>query len=524
MGSRSEADAGSSTVKDFSLVIATSGVTTLNVFLNGALTVALPTVGKDLKFRQADLQWPLSVYALSYGCLLLFFGRVGDIVGGRTMFLLGSIWFAIWSIAAAFAPTSVTFIIFVGLQGLGAAANTPAGIRILTTSFPPGKRRNQAFGLLGAGQPMGYISGLVAGGLLAESRATWRAIFYIQTGLALFFIVLGWFALNDDTKDKRYTKGVDWGGAALSTLAIALLTYSLADSTVVKGGWGAPQIPSLFAVSLLLLGSFIYYERWRETRELAVLMPLSMWNNPEAKMGSMVTLVFFAWFSFNSINYLVTLYFQQVKLLNPLQTALRFIPSTIAGFIVNVATGYTMSRIPGQYLILAGLLGSVSAPLIFALIDVNSSYWAMAFLVMVLVVGADAVYPVGNLRVCSAFADDSQALAGGVFSVATRLGTSIGLAVISSISTAISSRYNHAHPSLAPDSPEVLMVGFRAGGWACFAAALVSFCIALVRLRGMGIVKGHPGVDGENWQPGGRDLELQQVSPVEARTVIEDVK
>ncbi|KAJ6535086.1 major facilitator superfamily domain-containing protein [Mycena capillaripes] len=511
MSSNSESTispSSSNSVKDYSLVIATSGVTTLNVFLNGALTVALPTIGKDLQFRQADLQWPLAVYALSYGCLLLFFGRVGDIVGGRTMFLLGSTWFAIWSLGAAFAPSAVTFIIFVGLQGLGAAANTPAGIRILTTAFPAGKRRNQSFGILGAGQAVGYISGLVAGGLLAESRATWRAIFYIQTGLGLFFVVLGWFALDKDREDKRYTKGLDWGGAALSTVAIALLTYSLADSTVVKGGWGAPQIPSLFAVSLLLLSCFLYYERWREIRGLAVLMPLSMWNQPGAKMGSMATLVFFAWFSFNSINYLITLYFQQVKLLNPLQTAVRFIPTTIAGFIVNIVTGYTMSRIPGQYLILTGLLGSISAPLIFALIDVNSSYWAMAFLVLILVVGADAVYPVGNLQVCSAFADDSQALAGGVFNVATRIGTSIGLAVISSISTAVSSHYNRSHPSLAPDSPEVLMVGFRAAGWACFAAALVSFCIALLRLKGMGIVKGR--TSDEERRPD--DVELQQSS------------
>ncbi|KAJ6482010.1 major facilitator superfamily domain-containing protein [Mycena sanguinolenta] len=509
MSSRWEStiSAPSRSVKDFSLVIAASGVTTLNVFVNGALTVALPTIGKDLRFRQADLQWPLAVYALSYGCLLLFFGRVGDIVGGRIMFLVGSTWFAIWSLGAAFAPSVVTFILFVGLQGLGAAANTPAGIRILTITFPAGKRRDRAFGILGAGQSVGYILGLEV--CLQKVMLRGAPFFIFKRGWACFFVALGWFALEKHVEDKRYTKGLDWGGAALSTIAIGLLTYSLADSTVVKGGWGAPQIPSLFAVALMLLGCFFYYERWRETRGLAVLMPLSMWNQPGSKMGSMVSLVFFAWFSFNSINYLVTLYFQQVKLLNPLQTAVRFIPTTIAGFAVNIGTGYTMNRIPGHYLILTGLLGSIAAPLIFAVIDVNSSYWAMAFLVLIFVVGADAVYPVGNLQVCSAFEDDSQALAGGVFNVATRIGTSIGLAVISSISTAVSSHYNRAHPTLTPESPQVLMAGFRAAGWACFAAALFSFCIALLRLRRMGIV-GRYASDEER-RP--EDVELQPRSP-----------
>jgi hypothetical protein len=64
--------------------------------------------------------------------------------------------------------------------------------------------------------------------VFADSRATWRTIFYIQTGLGLFFVALGWFALDKHVEDKRYTKGLDWGGAALSTIAIGLLTYSLA--------------------------------------------------------------------------------------------------------------------------------------------------------------------------------------------------------------------------------------------------------------------------------------------------------
>lgn len=122
-------------------------------------------------------------------------------------------------------------------------------------------------------------------------------------------------------------------------------------------------------------------------------------------------------------------------------------------------------------------------------------------------VGADVIYPVGNLHIASTFDEDSQSLAGGVFNVATRvsrtisssdvipalislsqIGTSIGLAVTSSIATTISEKYASAHPSLLPNSPEVLMVGFRAAGWTCFAAAVLAFLIGLVGLRGIGVV------------------------------------
>ena len=195
------------------------------------------------------------------------------------------------------------------------------------------------------------------GGILTQSKATWRAIFYFQAGLGAFFIALGCFALRSDHTETTYKKGLDWGGALLSTAGMALLTYSLAyvnlrrsspflafaemtqthfvshpncgfdhsfstflfvpdltsdcfthrDSTTARHGWRTPQIPSLFSVSLLLIAAFIWYERRREARGLSVLMPPSMWNQPGARVGSLVALIFFAWFSFNSLNYFQTL-------------------------------------------------------------------------------------------------------------------------------------------------------------------------------------------------------------------------
>ncbi|KAJ7157097.1 major facilitator superfamily domain-containing protein [Mycena filopes] len=484
----SSSDSEALQLRDVALIISVSGVTTLNVFLSGALTVALPTIGKDLHFKQSDLAWPLSVYALSYGCLLLFFGRLGDIVGGRVLFLLGSIWFALWSLATAFAPTSGSFIAFVAAMGLGAAANTPSGLGLFSASFPPGPKRNKAYGVLGAGQPLGFILGLILGGILAQSNATWRAVFYIQAGLGVFFVILGFMFLVKQAPAPRYTKGLDWGGAILSTAGIGLLTYSLADSTTARKGWATPQIPSLFAGSIVILIIFIFYERRRETRGLSVLLPIKIWKQPATKMSSIISIQFLVWWSFNTLAYFATLYYQQVLHLDPLQTAVRFIPMTTAGVLVNVVTGYVMNRVPGQPLILLGIVGSIIAPLIFALMDVHASYWATAFLVMIFVVGADVVYPAGNLHLSSVFDEDSQSLAGGLFNVASRIGTSLGLAVTSSVATATSQKFQRAHPDLAIDSPDVLMAGFRSAAWTCFGVAVLSFVIALFGLRGIGII------------------------------------
>ncbi|KAK7044587.1 MFS general substrate transporter [Favolaschia claudopus] len=497
------------------LIGSVSGVTTLNVFLSGALTVALPTIGKDLGFKQSELQWPVNVYALSYGCLLLFFGRLGDIVGGRFMFLAGSIWFSIWSLATAFAPSSGAFIGFVAAMGIGAAANTPSAIGLLSTCFPPGTKRNKAYGVLGAGQPLGFILGLVLGGILTQSKATWRAVFYMQSGLGVLFVVLGFLFLVKQSPAKRYNKGLDWGGTILSTAGIGMLSYSLADSTTAKKGWSTPQIPSLFSASAVVLTAFIFYERRREARGQSVILPIQIWRQPGTQMSAIIACQFLVWWSFNVLSYFSTLYYQQVIRINPLQTAVRFSPMTIGGFLVNIITGYLMSRVRGQTLVFVGLIGSMIAPLIFAVMNVHASYWGSTFLVMLLVSGGDVFYPVGNLHLSSVFDEDSQSMAGGLFNVASRLGTSLGLAVTSSIATATSEKYSRAHPSLAADSPEVLMVGYRAAGWTCFAAAVIAFGITIFGLKGMGVPGARSEQESDIHLPERANVD-KQAGPVEA--------
>ncbi|KAF5364394.1 hypothetical protein D9757_011905 [Collybiopsis confluens] len=478
-----------SKLRDGLIILSVSGVTTLNTFLSGALTVALPTVGKDLNFSESALQWPINTYNLAYGCTLLLFGRAGDIYGGRNMFLLGSAWFFIWSIATPFAPNPEAFTIFVALKGLGAAANTPAGIRIFVSHFPAGPSRNKAFGILGAGQPLGFILGLVLGGVLIQSSATWRAIFYFQAGLALFFVLCGVFCLDKDQNTLgRYTKGLDFGGAFLSTAGIALLSYALADVPSAPKGWVSPQILANLCISIVLLLAFWVYESWRESRGLAVLMPPSIWFDKSARMPAITSMVFFAWWSFNTLMYFATLYYQQVNLLSPLETSVRFIPMVISGIFANVVGGWLMNRVLGLPLMMTGLCGNIIAPILFATINVSGSYWLMAFWIMILIVGADVIYPVATIYISSNLDEESQSLAGGIFNVATRLGTSIGIGATSSIANSITTRYVHLHPSSSLTSPDALMYGFRAAGWTLAGAAIISFIIGVLFLRGIGVV------------------------------------
>ncbi|EMD34687.1 hypothetical protein CERSUDRAFT_116875 [Gelatoporia subvermispora B] len=500
-----------SSTRDALITTTVCGVTVLSVFLSGATSVAITTIGRDLSFRQSDLQWPLNVYSLSYGCLLLLCGRLSDIIGARRMFLLGTAWLATWSLAASFAPNAKCLILFYAFQGIGAAANTPAGISIISVHFPPGRSKNTAFAVLGAGQSIGFIAGMILGGLLSQSPGSWRSIFWLQIGLSCVLVALGWFVLPYEETQRRYNKGLDWVGAVLSTAGFGLLTYDLAESTSTPHGWATPFVPSLLGIAIMIIVSFVLWEIRCESRGRPVLVPMSMWTQPGAKTGPIIACVVFAWWAFNTLAYYAPLFYQEVLLLSPLQTSLRLIPMGVSGLLANIITGYLVGIVPGQLLILGGVASCMASCIVFSLISVNASYWAMAFIVMITLPVLDVAYTVANMQVCFAFSADSQALAGGIFSVATRLGTSLGLAITSSIATSMSEKYNRAHPSLSTTDPSVLMAGFRVAGWTCCAAATISFLITLFGVRGIGIVGKRSGTPAGD-KPAGHDIELAQVS------------
>lgn len=106
--------------------------------------------------------------------------------------------------------------------------------------------------------------------------------------------------------------------------------YNESQSTTAPRGWATPFVPSLLGTAIILLVSFILWEIRRESKGQSVLMPMSMFSQPGAKMGPIILLVVFGWWGFNTQGYFIPLFYQQVQNLSPLQTALRLVPAGIS--------------------------------------------------------------------------------------------------------------------------------------------------------------------------------------------------
>ncbi|KAG8983582.1 hypothetical protein FRB90_005900, partial [Tulasnella sp. 427] len=422
-----------SNLKTTLIVTSVSGVTLLGSFLSGALTIALPSVADDLGISAANLQWPVSMYSLVNGVFLLVAGGLADTLGRKTLFLVGTAAFAIISLGVSFAKTSFSFIVLMSLLGLGPAILSPAGAGILGATFPPGSRiRTIAFAALGAGQPIGFITGLVSGGILSSK---WRSLYWLLCGLSTGLGVTAVYSLPPDvhlTRSKIFSQlqEFDWVGSLLSSVGATSLIFALSDAESAPDGWSTPYIPALLPTAATFLVSFLWWEEKREQSKKHVLMPLSIWR---AKgLGTMIAMIFCAWAgfieAFNSLQYLSTLMYQQVQRISPLRTAIYFLPMAGSGFLLNVIAGKLTGQVSTLKLICAGLALSMGAALAFCLMNPAANYGFGMLWVMLLSVGPDLFFSAANLHIQNSVGEDKQALAGSLFMIATRYATALGLA------------------------------------------------------------------------------------------------
>ena len=184
----------------------------------------MPSLAADLQLSGSTVSWTITSYSLVFGSLLLFGGRLSDLVGRRRMFLTGLGIFTVSSVASAVAGTAAALFAARAGQGLGAALLSPAALSIITNAFQ-GKERAKALAAWGAVGGAGAAIGVLVGGVLTEV-GDWRLIFYVNIPVAIGLAVAALKVIPRDEAKPRW-RGLDVPGALLGTASIATLVYAI---------------------------------------------------------------------------------------------------------------------------------------------------------------------------------------------------------------------------------------------------------------------------------------------------------
>ncbi|THY09850.1 drug resistance protein [Aureobasidium pullulans] len=450
------------------LVVTLTGAAFLNTLTVQAVVIVLPTIGKALNIPVARQQWIVSAYSLSFGCFLLLWGRLADVYGKRLIFILGSLWVAILTLINPFATNEIAFDLLRGLQGIGAAANVPTAIALISATFPSGSARNYAFSIYASGAPMGSIMGNLLGGLVAQ-YGSWRWIFWILSIMAFIVTAAGYFIIPklppQPASDVK--SSIDWIGAFLVTVGVLVLLFAMAEGNVV--GWSRPYIPVLIVLSVLFIVTFVFWQLYLEQRsERQPLMKVTMFKRTRVSAAMLAMAVFFSAFN----NYLIfsTYFYQEYLGLSAIQTTVRFVPTGVVGILTILVTSRALARVPINILLMWGMacvgLANLGSPpqradlwRLFYLresfparimltetsmkavpIPPTETYWAYGFPAMCLAVfGADTLFPALLVLVAHNLPPEDQALGGGLINALGQIGRAVGLAIGTAIQVAVQS-------------------------------------------------------------------------------------
>jgi EmrB/QacA subfamily drug resistance transporter len=238
-------------------------------FIDGSVVnVALPALARDLSASPSELTWAINAYLLPLGALMLLGGGLGDHFGRRRLFLIGLAMFTLASIVCAAAPSLIWFLAGRGIQGLGAALLMPNSLAILGGAFT-GEARGRAIGTWAATGALAGAAAPILGGWLLDAVG-WRSIFLLNVPVAAAASLLAWRFVAE-TRESQQDATLDWGGAALVTAGLGLLTWAL---TLASAAGAVSSLLLLAAAAgAALFIAFVWLEHARGDR---AIMPLAL--------------------------------------------------------------------------------------------------------------------------------------------------------------------------------------------------------------------------------------------------------
>ena len=425
---------------------------------NLVVSVALPSIHRELGASIQALEWTVNAYVLAYAVLLLTGAALGDRFGRKRMFIAGVTLFTVSSAAAALAPTIDLLIAARAVQGVGAAIATPLTLTLLAEAFPP-EQRGLALGVWSGISGIAVALGPLVGGAVVQ-LSSWHWIFWINVPIGVVLVPLAAARL---VESRGATRRLDLRGLALASSGLFGIVYGLVRSQSL--GWGNPQIVISMVLGLVLVLAFIRYE----LRVSEPMLPMRFFANRGFAVTNAVSLAMY-FGMFGSIFFL-SQFLQNVLHNTPLQAGVKLLVWTGATMIVAPLAGFFSERYGSRLFMVAGLgLQAIALAWLASLAGVHQSYSSMIAPFILAGAGMALVFAPSANAVLASVRTDQAGQASGATNAIRELGGVLGVAVLATVFT--------SHGSYA--SPQAYVNGLIPAMWVGVAILAAGALIAAV--------------------------------------------
>jgi EmrB/QacA subfamily drug resistance transporter len=412
-----------------------------------AVIVALHSIGQDLGFSQAGLQWVVSSYVLFFAGFLLLAGRVADLWGRRRTFVVGLAVFTAASLCCGLSVSKEMLVISRAFQGLGAATTAPAALSIITTIFAEGRERDRAVAAWTAVAAAGGAAGLLLGGFITDVLG-WEWIFFVNVPVGVAGIALS-HVLLPETRDPAASRRLDLLGAGTVTSGLVLLVLGLTRTE--EAGFGSPTTLATLGFAAAIFGAFVLVER----RAADPLVPLRLFRLRELVGAALVAFALTA--ASAPVGVLVTLYLQNTLGYSASLAGLAGLPFSLCVIAGSMLGGRISERIGGRVTMSSGLAVVAASALLTAGISAEGGVAYVLAGAALSGLGLGCASVASTARGTSAVKEGKRGLASGFMNTSAQVGTALGLAALLTLAATRTAPLSGGAESAA----EALVAGYR---------------------------------------------------------------
>jgi len=424
------------------------GVLSLALFMAlidvSIVNVALPSIRDGLDASESDLQWVLSGYALTFGVILVAAGRAGDIFGRGALFLAGVVVFTGSSVWAGVASDPLWLNVARAFEGVGSGLISPQVVGMIQQYFR-GAERGRAFGIFGSVVGASVAVGPVLGGLLIHFFGVqngWRWVFFVNIPFGVLTVVMAlvWFPRplwirhrGQAATARSRGRDLDPVGSVLLGLAVLAILLPFMESGQ------SPLVWIALPAGLGLVAVWLGWERWYLRRGHSPMVDLRIFRYASFSNGTLLIGLYFL--GITSIWVLVALYFQEGLGHSALAAGIIGLPSAILSGLSALIAGRLVAHwgralvIAGMWVVLAGLAASMLVVILHSR-GLASEWWWFATLSLI-GIGQGAVISPNQALTLSEVPLAYAGSSGGVMQTIQRIGTSMGIAIITAITFAV---------------------------------------------------------------------------------------
>jgi EmrB/QacA subfamily drug resistance transporter len=427
------------------------------------VNVALRSIGED--FQTESIEWIVLGYTLSLAVWIPASGWMGDRFGTKRVFLTALGLFVGGSVLCGFAQTIGQLIAFRVLQGVGGGMLTPVGIAMLFRAFPPIERA-RASTIVMVPTLAAPALGPIVGGFLTETVG-WRWIFFVNIPFGVAAMAFGVRFLREH---REPTAGpFDVPGFILSGFGLASIAYALNEGP--RSGWTDPWVVGLGISGVCAFAVLVYVETHKPHPMLALrLLKLPLFRATNLVMA-------FGMASFIGLTFVLPLYLQGLRGLNPFESGLTTFPQAIGILIASQIAGRIYPYVGPRRLMVGGMLGGAVVMSGFLFVGLDTDLWWIRVLILLRGFAMGFCFVSSQAASYAEIAPADNGRASAIFSTQRQMATSIGVALVATVLASFTTL------TAAPTDPERALTGYHWTFALCVGLALISAVLAFVLIR-----------------------------------------